>query len=405
MTRARNRLNPKAIPTLSIGRHGDGDGLYLLVRQRGSSIERLWVYRYKAGARGEAKERSISLGPLRDVSLSKAREKAAECREAIREGRDPKEAIKAVVGVTFGEVADALIKSHVPSFKNEKHRAQWETTLSDQYCETLRKIPVDQVTTEHVLEVLGPLWLTTPETASRLRGRIEKVLDRAKVRKLRSGDNPARWKGHLSHLLAKPNKLSRGHHKALPWPQVPAFVADLRQLDSMSALALEWTILNVARTNETVHGERKEIDRDKKVWIIPAARMKAGREHRVPLCDRSMEILEETDKIGGKWLFPGQTTRKPLSLAAMAECLKGFNLPATVHGFRSSFRDWVSEATMFPDNLAEAALAHVVGDKTERAYKRGDALEKRRELMAAWERYLSQHAATVVQIRPAKIER
>ena len=401
MTRSRNRLNPKAIPTLPIGRHGDGDGLYLLVRQRGTAIERLWVYRYKSGARGEAKERSISLGPLRDVSLSKAREKAAECREAIRGGLDPKVAIRADAAATFGSVADDLIKSLKTSFKNDKHRAQWETTLSDEYCGKLRPRRVDQITTEHVLEVLSPLWLTTPETASRLRGRIERVLDSAKVRHLRSGDNPARWKGHLSHLLPKPKKLARGHHRALPWAQMPVFMERLRNLDSMSALALEWTILNVTRTNETVLGKRSEIDREKNVWVIPKERMKAGREHRVPLCARALEILAETDKIGGQWLFPGQTTRKPLSLAAMAECLKGFNLPATVHGFRSSFRDWVSEATMFPDNLAEAALAHVIGDKTERAYKRGDALDKRRELMNAWNRYTSQSLASVVQIRPA----
>lgn len=385
--RTRHRLNPKSIPSLPIGRHADGNGLYLLIRKRGDAIERLWVYRYKQGGRAEAKERSLSLGPLRDVSLAKAREKAALCRDSVRSGGDPKVSLRAPDGVTFGQVADDLLASLKTSFKNAKHRSQWEATLSDAYCAKLRQMRVDLITTENVLDVISPLWKTTPETASRLRGRIERVLDSAKVRRLRGGDNPARWRGHLSLLLPKPRKLDRGHHRAMPWSGVPDFMTRLRRLDSISALALEWTILTACRTNETVFAKRQEIDRDKSVWIIPKERMKGKREHRVPLCGRCLDILAETDRIGGAWLFQGQSLKEPLSLSAMAECLKGFDVPATVHGFRSSFRDWVSEATSFPDSLAEAALAHVVGDKTERAYRRGDALERRRDLMACWERY------------------
>ena len=398
----RHRLNPKSIASLPAGRHSDGGGLYLLIRQRAETLEKLWVYRYRKGGRDGAIERSISLGPLRDVSLAKAREKAALCREEVRAGRDPKTSLVSPDNSTFGKVADDLVDSLTNSFKNEKHREQWKTTLSDTYCKTLRKRPINGITTEHVLEVLKPIWQKTPETASRLRGRIERVLDAAKVQSLREGDNPARWKGHLDMLLPKPAKLRRGHHAALPWKDMPGFMMDLRSLDSITALSLEWTILTACRTGEAVNADRSEINRETRVWTIPARRMKAKREHRVPLSDRCMAILAETDKIGGKWLFPGLSIKKPLSTSAMAECLKHLAPGVTVHGFRSSFRDWVSEATQFPEWLAEAALAHVIADKTERAYKRTDALERRLEMMQAWERYCRDTPAKVVNLRAVR---
>ena len=263
------------------------------------------------------------------------------------------------------------------------------------YAAPLRSKPVNQITTEDVLEVLQPIWTSKAETASRVRGRIEKILDAAKAKGLREGENPARWRGHLDHLLPKRQLLQRGHHAAMPWQEVPEFVAQLRNSPSMAALALEFVILTAARSGEVLRSFRDgevvgaswgEIDRQAKVWTIPAKRMKAGREHRVPLSDRALAILGEAEKARrGKFIFPGQRGDQPLSDMALTMLLRRMNVTdATVHGFRSSFRDWAGEATNFPREIAEAALAHTVGDKVERAYRRGDALERRRELMEAW---------------------
>lgn len=390
MARQRHLLTARTVATLKdLGRHADGGGLYMLVRDRGNGLERLWLFRYSRGRRGDVKEASLSLGPVRDVSLVKARELAELCRTAIARGEDPRSAINQAYEQmpTFGEVADDLIKSLTDGFSNEKHRAQWKMTLGDAYCSRLRPKPVDEITTEDVLAVLKPIWLKKPETASRVRGRIERVLARAKVLKLRDGENPAVWRGHLDHLLPKQSGLTRGHHRALRWQDIPEFMSRLRSFDSVSALALEWTILTACRTRESAHATRIEINRESKVWTIPADRMKARKEHRVPLCDRAIAIFDELEDLGSDWLFPSTSLRKPLSLSAMAECLKGFDVNATVHGFRSSFRDWAGDATSFPKELAEMALAHTVGDKTEQAYRREDALERRRKLMIAWERY------------------
>jgi integrase len=250
----------------------------------------------------------------------------------------------------------------------------------------LREKPLDEIRTDDVLAALKPIWQTKSETASRLRGRIERVLDAAKARGLRSGENPARWRGHLDHLLPKRQKLTRGHHPALPYLDVPAFVADLRNRETVAALALEFTILNASRTGEVLGAKWDEIDREAAIWTIPRERMKAGREHRVPLTDRGLEILDAVEKVRtGDYVFPGQRRGKPLSGMAMEMLLRRMKIEkATVHGFRSSFRDWAGECTPFPREIAEAALAHTVGDETERAYRRGDALEKRRKLMAAW---------------------
>jgi integrase len=402
MARGLNLLSAQTVKTITKeGRHADGGGLYLVVRKRGTLVERLWVFRYSRGARAEKRDSVISLGPARDLSLANARELAKLCRGALLAGQDPRAAIAPPSEApTFGREADDYIDSIEPGMRNTKHVAQWRMTLGDVYCKALREKAVDRIGTEDILAVLKPIWLTKPETAQRIRGRIERVLDAAKVRQKRTGENPARWRGHLEHLLPSARRLVRGHHAAVPWRDMPTFMRRLKALDSVSALALEWTILTCARTGETIGATWPEIDIEQAVWTIPAARMKAHREHRVPLSARCLEILAEAKSLGGVHVFPARKPKKALSIMAMAECLKGLDPAVTVHGFRSSFRDWVSEATSFSGELAEAALAHVVKDKTERAYRRGDALERRRELMAAWERFcLPPVAENVVSIR------
>ena len=387
--RASNLLTARFVSNVTkIGRHADGLGLYLHVRKRGDQVERLWLFRYRSGPRGAEKERVLSLGPARDVPLATARRIAGQCRELLAVGRDPREALTPETAPTLGRIIDDYVGHLEETLKNPK---SWKLTLGDTYCRAIRSKPIDQVMTDDVLGILKPIWHTKPETAQRLRARLERVMDSAKVKGLYRGDNPARWRGHLQHLLSAPQQLSRGHHAALSWRDVPAFMVKLRKLESVSALALEWTILTCARTNETRGAVMSEIDRERGLWIVPAARMKGRgqrkREHRVPLTDRCLEILDEAEKLGGVYLFPGLTLKRPLSYMAMLECLKGLQPGVPVHGFRSSFRDWVGETTSYPDHLAEAALAHIVGDKTERAYKRGDALERRRALMVDWARY------------------
>ena len=311
-------------------------------------------------------------------------------------GRDPIDDRKAsgAAAPTFGEVAEEVMTSLEGGWRNSKHRAQWRMTIA-RYAAPLLPRPVNKITTEDVQSVLRPIWTTKAETASRVRGRIEKVLDAAKAKGLREGENPARWRGHLDHLLPKRQRLQRGHHAAMPWRAVPEFVMRLRESCSMAALALEFVILTAARSGEVLKSVRDgevmgarwdEIDRQVNVWTIPAERMKAGREHRVPLSNRALAILVEADRARrGGFIFPAQSGDQPLSDMALTMLMRRLKVTnATVHGFRSSFRDWVGEATSFPREIAEAALAHTVGDKVERAYWRGDALERRRQLMEAW---------------------
>jgi integrase len=335
------------------------------------------------------KRREMGLGPLRDVPLAKARERAAEARQKLADGLDPIAARDNKPRVmTFGEVADALIESMSSSWRNEKHRAQWKMTLSV-YCEPLRAKPVTEIGTEDVLKVLKPLWTAKPETASRLRGRIERVFDFARARGQIAGENPARWRGHLDAILPKRAKLTRGHHKAMPFDVVPTFVAALRERDGIAARALEFAILTAARSGEVFGASWEEFDLEARVWTVPAARMKAGREHRVPLSARAVEILRvmEQQRLS-ELVFPGTKPGRPLSVMALEMVLRRMKVDVTVHGFRSAFRDWAGERTHFPREVAEAALAHLVGDAVERAYRRGDALEKRRELMDAWARFV-----------------
>lgn len=391
---ARNKLTVSQLKAKTTpGRIGDGDGLYLHVAPAGTKS---WVFVYvRAGRRFELGLGSFGSGTSR-VTLADARAKADEIRAILGRGGDPRKEIAerrtAAAPKTFGDCADAFLSGKKGTWRNEKHRAQWEMTLGDAYCRRLREKSVAEITTEDVVAVLEPHWRDKHETASRLRGRIERVLDFAKVEGVREGENPARWKGHLEHRLARPErKLVRGHHAALPYPELPAFMGKLRQQKGTGARALEFTILTAARTGETMGSQWGEFDLGAKVWTIPAERMKAGREHRVPLSAPVLHILKEAAKTRrNDFVFPGARDRRPISNMTMAKALAAAGAgDFTVHGFRSSFRDWVHEATTFPGDLAEAALAHVVGDETERAYRRGDALEKRRKLTAAWARYLS----------------
>nr|WP_314135721.1 integrase arm-type DNA-binding domain-containing protein [uncultured Brevundimonas sp.] len=386
MARQLNRLSPRAVATLAKpGRHADGGGLYLSV---GPGEARAWVFLY----RWDGRLKEMGLGGLSSVPLAKARVKAAVARQLVADGINPIEAKREAKAVpTFGELADAVVADLSPQWRNPKHRQQWANTLTTDAA-GLRPLRVDRIETADVLTTLKPIWALKPETASRLRGRIERVLDAAKAKGHRSGENPARWRGHLDHLLPKRQKLTRGHHAALPFVEVPSFVADLRQRKANAALALEFTILTAARSGEVRGATWAEVDLDAKVWTVPATRMKAGREHRVPLSERALAILAAARLLTGgapdAVVFPA-ASGKPLSDAAFQALLIRMDRKGefTPHGFRSSFRDWAGEASTFPRELAEAALAHVIGDATERAYRRGDALEKRRKLMDAWARF------------------
>src|SRR5258708_18440020 len=331
----------------------------------------------------------MGLGTPATVSLADAREKAATARRKIDQGLNPIDERKRDNGVpTFGEMADQVREALSAGFRNEKHKAQWRSTLAT-YAASLRDKPVDTITTDDVLAVLKPIWTLKPETASRVRGRIEKVLDAAKAKSFRDGENPARWRGHLDHLLPRPSKLARGHHAAMPYDAIAGFVAKLREREATAALALELCILTAARSGEILGMRWEEIDLDKKIWTVPAHRMKAGRAHRVPLSKRATAILVRlTERRSSDFVFPGQRRDNPLSNMAMEMMLRRMKIEnATVHGFRSSFRDWAGNETGYPRELIETALAHVIGDKAEQAYRRSDALEKRRALMEAWAGY------------------
>jgi integrase len=393
MTRRLNRLSARTVATVKKpGRHADGGGLYLVVDKSGA---KRWVFLFRFGG----PHREMGLGGLTRVSLVEARRLAEWCRTTLAKGENPIEARKAAGRVpTFGKCADEYVASMAGNWRNEQHRAQWGMTLT-RYTETIRSMPVNMVGTAEVLRVLKPVWQKIPETASRLRGRIERVLDAAQARGLRSGENPARWKGHLSTLLPPRQKLTRGHHAAMPYHELPAFLARLRARDGVSARALEFVILTAARSGEVLGLQWNEIDLERKVWTVPAARIKAGRDHRVPLSPRAVEILEAMQVVRvSNYVFPGYRPARPLGDMALHLVRERMEIPYTVHGFRSSFRDWCGEVTSFPREVAEAALAHVVGDETERAYRRGDALEKRRKLMDAWAAYCEPNASNVITL-------
>jgi integrase len=381
-----SKLTAVGAKSAPIGWHGDGRGLYLqCTAGANGSVSRSWVFRYRAGSR----ERYMGLGPIADVSLAEAREKAAGARKQRLEGIDPIEGrkarrtadrIEAAKAMTFGQCVQAYLETHETAWKNPKHREQWRMTLTD-YCKIISDLPVQNIDTDLVLRVLTPLWKTRTETAKRLRGRIERVLSWAKGRGLRAGENPARWAGHLDEMLASPSKIAAvRHHPALPYAEIPAFMAELRERNSLSARALEFTILTAARTGEVIGATWDEIDFENRTWVVPPIRMKSGKEHRIPLTDRALTILREVPR-HGKRIFP-------LSNMAMLELIKGMRPGLTVHGTaRSCFMDWAHDCTNHPKTVIDMALAHKVSDKVEASYRRGDLFTKRAKLMNSWAEY------------------
>ncbi len=397
------KLNARAISRLrKPGLHGDGNGLYLQMAGAGA---RSWIFRYSLHGR----ERYLGLGSAAATSLKRARELAAEARAMRAQGIDPVEARKqeraearlaAARTLTFRECAERFLAAHEASWRNPKHRQQWRSTLASTY-PLLGSLAVADIDTTLVLKMLEPIWQTKAETARRLRGRIEAVLDWAKVAGYRAGENPARWRGHLSHLLARKRRDVK-HHAALPYAEIPAFLAALATRGSMAARCLEVTILTASRTGEVLGATWDEIDLKAAVWTVPARRMKGGKDHRVPLSARVVAILRGlAEHRESDFVFPSPRIGRPLSNAAMPKVLTALGrAEITVHGFRSSFRDWAAEQTGFPRELAEKALAHAVGDETERAYQRGDLFEKRRKLMEAWAAYCGPKSdAKIVPLR------
>ena len=384
-----NRLTAKRIAKLNKpGRYPDGYGLLLQITPRGS---RSWLLRFERGGR----ERWLGLGPLHTVSLKEARERAKAARLQLLDGIDPIDArrgqhnqkrIVQATSVTFKQAAERFLAAHEGAWRNEMHRRQWHTTLATYAFPVLGNLPVSSIDTNLVLKVLKPIWSSKQVTAKRLRGRIERVLDWARARKLRSGENPAQWRGHLDQLLAKPATIKQ-HLAALPFAEVPQFMAELRHRDDVPARALEFIILTAARAGEALGATWDEVDLINKVWTIPASRMKAGKEHRVPLTDRVVDISEGLPhESGTDRLFISAQPGSRLTSITLLKLARGMRPSITVHGFRSSFSDWANERTDFPTLAVELALAHTVGSAAERAYRRGDLFEKRRKLMDAWTR-------------------
>ena len=406
-----NRLTAMQVQKLSKpGYHADGAGLHLCVKASGGKS---WIFRYRFGG----KEREMGLGPLHTVSLAEAREKALAQRKMLLEGVDPLAAKQAselqrklaeASVITFDTAATSYIASHRAGWKNEKHAKQWTNTLTTYASPVFGSLPVADVTTALVLRVLQPIWTTKTETASRVRGRVEKVLDWCKTQGYRTGDNPAAWRGHLENLLSSPKKTKKvEHHPALPWREVGAFMQELRTMPGTAALATEFIILTNCRTSEATNATWAEFDLGEKRWTIPAARMKAGKAHTIPLSDAALAVLQrlKAETKEGEFVFPGGKKNTALSNMACLALLKRMGRgDLTVHGFRSSFRDWAGESTAHPREVIEHAMAHQLPDKAEAAYARGSLLERRRVLMADWAQYCAQPAATgvVVPLQSAK---
>ena len=439
MKREKNRLSPVEIRSANTpGLYNDGFGLNLQVSQfwsveykddkgktRGRSFEKeelalahqmelrtqgiepqikryvtkSWLFRFMKNG----KDRKMGLGPFETTSLAKARELAQKKRDLLRQGIDPiaqaqsevaANKVEAARALTFKQCADAYIKAHESGWKNAKHAAQWHATFEETRrgsrvypaaTALLNDLPVAAIDTALVVRSLEKIWYTTPESASRIRGRIENVLAWASVRGLRSGDNPARWDGHLKTLLPAKGAIAKTeHHQAIPYRELPEFMSELRTKPGASARALEFCLLTATRTGEVIGAKWSEIDLGTKVWTVPAERMKAGREHLVPLSERALTILSEQPR-SGEFVFEGRKAAAPLSNMAMLELMRDMRgKGATVHGLRSSFRDWSGNETHYPRELCEHALAHVVGDASENAYRRDSAVERRRALMEDW---------------------
>jgi integrase len=402
------RLTLRALPGLAKrqGRHKDGDGLSLRVLD---GDRRYWGYRFRCGG----KETEISLGTYPKIGLDEARRLHAAARAKVLHGEDPraekrarrasKIAASTATGIealkpTFGQIAEGYVETHERSWRSTKHRVQWRNSLRA-YCAGLYATPVDQIDTAAVLAVLKPAWASKPETAARVRGRIEIILNAARALGHIDPDraNPARWKGHLDQLLPKRPKLARGNHTAMPYADLPAFMVKLSAVPGTAARALEFLILTAARSGEVLGAQWDEIDRDGMVWAVPATRMKAAKQHRVPLSEPAAAILRRQLEARHKdhpYVFPGQRPRRGLNGMALAMAMRRLGAAEfTVHGMRSAFRDWAGDRTDFAREIAEAALAHQVGNAVEAAYRRGDALMKRRELMTAWAAFLTGDSA------------
>jgi integrase len=398
MARLINRLSARTVETIKTpGLHADGGGLYLATTNGG----RRWIFVF----RWQGKRREMGLGSTRDISLARARELANNARALVAEGVDPiaaRSTARAAAAAelepervtTFGSFTDSYISSVEDGWRNKVHRQQWRNSLRD-HAAALRDLPIESIGTDDVLAVLQSIWLTKPETASRVRGRIEKILSAAKARGLRPRDsaNPAQWRGHLDVLLPKRPRLSRGHHPAMPYAELPSFIRRLSDRPAMAARALHFLILNASRSGEVLGARWREIEGDR--WIVPAERMKAGVAHTVTLSPEALRILEAIG--AGKpdeYIFAGRSPTQPLSNMSMEMLLRRMGADAyTVHGFRSAFKDWALNCTEYPDEISEEALAHVIGSTVRRAYRRGEALDRRRKLMEAWADYLTVDAS------------
>lgn len=413
MAKQIERLTPELVATLNTpGMFPDGLGLYLQVSKWNTKS---WLFRYQRFN----KLRSLGLGPCHTVTLSEARKRAKQARLLLLDGIDPIDAkhasrdqqrLESARVMTFDQCATAYIDAKRHGWKNAKHAEQWTNTIATYASPIIGKLPVADVDTALVMKVLQTIWTTKTETATRLRSRIESILGWATVSKYRTGDNPARWRGHLDNLLAKRSKVKKvEHHPALPYAEMGAFMDDLRKQSGMGALALEFTILTAARTGEVIGARWDEFDLPSKTWTIPPERMKAEKEHNAPLCARAIEILKELQPLGGEFVFPGLKPKKPLSNTAMLALLKRMERgDLTVHGFRSTFRDWAAERTAYPHEMAEMALAHAVNNKTEAAYRRGDLFKKRIRMMQDWQKHCDTiaHKADVAPInKPARAKK
>ena len=408
MARKTNRLTALAVDNASEpAMYADGDGLYLRVTE---DKTKNWVLRYMLNGQ----PRWMGLGPLSLFGLKEARAKALDARRLRYDGIDPigarraqraKARLDAAKAITFKQCAESYINAHRAGWRNGKHAAQWEATLATYAEPVIGSLPVQAIDTALVLRVLEPVWATKPETAGRVRGRIEAILDFAKARTWREGENPARWRGHLDKLLPARGKVRKvEHHAALPYAELPGFLLALREQEGVAARALEFAVLTAARTGETIGARWSEIDLLDKTWTVPAARMKAGREHRVPLSARALAILEEMPahrKADDGFVFAGGKPGLPLSNMAFLMLLRRMERgDLTAHGFRATFKTWASERTAFQNEIVEAALAHVVGSKVEQAYRRGDMFEKRRRLMHQWATFCT---TAPVQERPSNV--
>jgi integrase len=398
-----SKLTVKKVQSLTQpGKYGDGRNLWLII---GPTGRKRWEFRYTVGG----KSREMGLGPVEFMTLEEARDRAFELRRMVKQGADPlaeKEAKRRPRVTGFEQVAEQCIASLKAGWSNPKSEAQWRSSLKAYAFPTLGKMDVAAITTAEVYDVLEPIWSAKPETAKRVRERIEKVLDFASALKLRTGENPARWRGGLEPLFPKKAKVAKvRHHPALPYGELGGFMKALRAKEGIAPRALEFAILTAARTNEVLGATWSEIDMDKAVWVIPAERMKARRDHRVPLNEAALALLRSLPRdTEGEYVFMSTMARgKPLSNMAMLKTLKLMKRPdLTVHGFRSTFRDWAAETTAYPDAVVEMALAHAVGNAVEAAYRRGDLFEKRTRLMADWAAHCAGDSRTGAKVVPIR---